>query len=388
MQFDKQEYLSQLETLVNIDSGFGSVDGCAQIFDFFTQKLESIGFSTKRISGRGKYADCLIASNAETDHYDLLLVGHADTAFGKGTAVTSPFRSDGRYAYGPGIADMKAGTLAIYHILKCAPKELLDALSICVIINGDEEIFAAFSEPILIDYASRSDYVFVEEAAFPDGSHCLQRKGRLRYHIEFEGISVHSGYILETRNASAILEMAHWVQTLDSLSSREKGTSFNVGIVNGGTAVNMVPAKAEMHFEFRMWDIAEQKRIEDTINHMTRHPHFDGVTIRIVDYISKPPMRPSRSTLEFIAKATDVFEKHGYYFMTRPRGGMSDANHLFQYTPVCLDGLGPRGELNTGDTDYESIILDSVPECVETNLMLMRLIVDIKSKKRHSPRIF
>ena len=60
---------------------------------------------------------------------------------------------------------------------------------------------------------------------------------------------------------------------------------------------------------------------------------------------------------------------------------MSDANHFFQFTQVCLDGLGPRGELNTGDTDYESIILGSVPECVETNLTLMQLIKDIKEGK-------
>ena len=381
MQFDKQEYLTQLESLVNIDSGFGTVEGCSRILDFFTEKLQSIGFNTRRISGGGKYADCLIASNTDGNHYDLLFVGHVDTAFEDGAALLSPFRSDGYYAYGPGIADMKAGTLAIYHILKNAPKELLDALSICVIINGDEEIFAAFSEPILIEHASRSDYVFVEEAAFPDGSHCLQRKGRLRYHIEFEGISVHSGYIFETRNASAILEMAYWIQKLESLSSREKGTSFNAGIVNGGNAINMVPQKAALHFEFRMWDITEQKRIEDTITHMIRHPHYDGITARIVDSLSKPPMHPSRRTLEFIAKATEVFEAHGNYFMTRPRGGMSDANHFFQFTQVCLDGLGPRGELNTGDTDYESIILGSVPECVETNLTLMQLIKDIKEGK-------
>ena len=36
MQFDKQEYLTQLESLVNIDSGFGTVEGCSRILNFFT----------------------------------------------------------------------------------------------------------------------------------------------------------------------------------------------------------------------------------------------------------------------------------------------------------------------------------------------------------------
>lgn len=381
MEFNSQEYFSQLEMLVNIDSGFGCSDGISHIADFFEQRFQEIGFHVQRHAGPDNTASCIIASNTTQEHYDVLFVGHMDTAFEKGEVTRSPYRTDSVNAYGPGIADMKAGTLAIYHILKCAPKELLDALSVCVIINGDEETFACFSEPLLIEYASRSDRVFVLESAFPDGSHCLQRKGRLRYELEFNGIPVHSGYIFETRNASAILEMSHWIQVLNSLVSREKGISFNVGLVSGGTAVSMVPAKATMAFEFRMWDVAEQTRLENTIAHMIRHPFIDGVTVKVLDSLSKPPMHPSRSTLKYVAQVTQFMEHMGYDFMVRPRGGMSDANHMFQYTPVCIDGLGPRGELNTGHDGYESIIMDSVPECIEINLALLQDIARRKGKK-------
>lgn len=371
MNFNKEEYFAQLEMLVNIDSGSDSIEGTTRLIDFFENALRGQRFLTERISGLGKSPDLLIAKNKPVDRFDVMLVGHVDTAFGKGVSRRSPYRTDGVNAYGPGIADMKAGTLAILHILKCMPREILDALSLCVVINADEEIFLPYSESTLIDYALRSDKVFVYESAFPDGSHCIQRKGRLRYHVEFTGIPIHAGYIYEAKNASAILEMSQWIQELNALSNRERGISFNAGLVSGGTSVNMVPAHAELHFEFRMWGSMEQKLLEEKIQYMLNHPFNEGVSVRILNYLSKPPMTPSKMTVSYLQHVRRLMDdKLDLDFNVRPRGGMSDANHIYQYVPVCLDGLGPRGELNTSDSDYESMDMTSVEECIRISTVL------------------
>jgi glutamate carboxypeptidase len=39
----------------------------------------------------------------------VVLMGHCDTVFPQGTAAQRPFRIEGDMAYGPGVADMKAG---------------------------------------------------------------------------------------------------------------------------------------------------------------------------------------------------------------------------------------------------------------------------------------
>lgn len=381
MRYNKEEYFAQLEMLVNIDSGFDSIVGTTRIIDFFENGLKGLKFNIKRVSGHGLHPDYLIATNKLVDRFDVMLVGHVDTAFEKGIPHRSPYRTDGINAYGPGIADMKAGTLAIYHMLKCAPPDLLDRLSLCVFINGDEEIFLPFSETSMISYARKSEKVFVYESAFPDGSHCLQRKGRLRYHLEFLGIPVHSGYVFETRNASAILEMSQWIQALNSMASRERGISFNAGVACGGTAVNMVPSRAELQFEFRMWDAFEQKSLEEHITYMMNHPFIEGASVRILDYLSKPPMTPSKRTLEYVEHVKRLFEdKMDCDFTVRPRGGMSDANHIFKFAPICIDGLGPRGELNTSDSDYESVNMESVEECINKSLLLLEDIVNSNRK--------
>ena len=100
-------------------------------------------------------------------------------------------------------------------------------------MNPDEEISSSFSTPILIEQASKADHAFVMESALLTGEACMERKGMVQYTLEFQGIAAHAGYVYETRNASAILEMAHWIPALSALGDREKRTSANVGMVSG-----------------------------------------------------------------------------------------------------------------------------------------------------------
>ena len=52
----------------------------------------------------------------------VMLMGHMDTVFPKGTAAARPFRIEDGKAYGPGVMDMKAGiAISLYTV-----KALLD----------------------------------------------------------------------------------------------------------------------------------------------------------------------------------------------------------------------------------------------------------------------
>ena len=81
MKFNKEEYFAQLEMLVNIDSGADSIEGTTRLIDFFENALRGQKFLTERISGLGNAPDLLIARNKPVDHFDVMLVGHVDTAF-------------------------------------------------------------------------------------------------------------------------------------------------------------------------------------------------------------------------------------------------------------------------------------------------------------------
>jgi len=381
MSYQPEDYISQLKTLVNIDSGDDSPEGLVRMLDFYETGLNRLHFKVDRISVDNGGPDYLVATNKKSCHYDILYIAHVDTAFEKGTCKKSPFHMEGSIAYGPGIADMKAGALALLHFLQELPAELLDSLSVCVLIHADEENYWKYTGALLPTYGARSDHVFVFEAAFPDGSHCIDRKGRLLYDIEFTGITAHSGYIYETRNASAILELSHWIEELNRLASREDGITFNAGIVSGGSAINLVPAKARLCFEFRMWEASELDVLEAQIQYLLQHPKIDGVAISVKEGIRKYPMHASRATLAFIDRIREQLEEQDSEldFNVRPRGGMSNANILAPHTPVCIDGLGPRGELDTGDDNLEAIDTASVAECLEINRILFEEVV----RKKH-----
>lgn len=59
------------------------------------------------------------------------------------------------------------------------------------------------------------------------------RKGGANYLLKCYGISAHSGVEPE-KGASAILELARWINELYRLTDYEKGTTLNVGRFDGG----------------------------------------------------------------------------------------------------------------------------------------------------------
>ena len=356
------EYMQELEALVNIDSGSNDPEGVNRVADFFEKRFKAAGFNIERFSGAGMgIGDCLVITNKpDAVRYDVLFVGHMDTVFSKGTAAARPFSSDGVNAYGPGVADMKNGILMIYHLLK--ELEVLDHLSICAILNPDEEIGSVFSTSIIVERAKRSDYAFVMESASASGAHCIQRKGKVTFLLNFTGIAAHSGYIFDTPGASAITELSHYVLALNELADRQKGTSVNVGIVQGGTAVNVVPAHASLNVEFRMWNESEKQRIKQTLSELISHPFNPDVRVEMVDLSRRQaPMEPSPATLAYVEKVKQIAEGIGLTFEVKPRGGLSDANDISEHTAVCIDALGPRGDLDHGLDEY--MILSSADEC-------------------------
>ena len=59
----------------------------------------------------------------DEEEIDILMVGHMDTVFPKGTVAERPFTMDEKKAYGPGVDDMKSGLLNMYYVVKELVKE-------------------------------------------------------------------------------------------------------------------------------------------------------------------------------------------------------------------------------------------------------------------------
>lgn len=352
MDFSISEYLSELETLVNIDSGFGNPDGATAVGDYFAKRFASLGWLIERHDLRPDAGVCTVIKNRERAHYDLMLVGHVDTVFPAGEAAKRPFRMDDRRAYGCGVFDMKQGCLAIYHVLSRLPKAVTDALDILVIYNPDEEIGSVYSAPILDSYAKMCDYAFILEAATADGARAIERKGLTNCHVTLRGRSGHAGYIFENDALSAVNETAYWIHALNQLHDRGTGTSVNVGVVRAGKASNIVPDEAHMEFEARYERMDEGERVRATIEQLVRHAEANGLGVAVEKLRATPPLTPDARTLAYAERMRRISEGLNIPFLHRKRGGISDANHIALNGPVCVDGLAPSGGFAHSQKEY------------------------------------
>lgn len=374
---NRKEYLEQLETLVNIESGSYNVKGLHEVADELSRWFEKIGWCVKRHDIGDKTGPVLEICNREADYYDVMFVGHMDTVFPDGTVKERPFSMDETKAYGPGVSDMKQGDVAIYQVVTHLSETALDKLNICVIYNPDEEIGSIYSKELLDKIGEKAKFVYVMEANSEETGACFARKGRIQIDLEFYGKSAHSGFMFQQEHASTIVEMGHYILKLSELASEEHDTTVNIGVVSGGIATNVVPEFAKMSFEARFKKESERLRLEKAINSLIEGESFaKGVTVKIVhnDLINSWEKTPE--SLAHIEHLKAISSSLCIPFKEEDRGGLSDANHLSVSGSICSDGMGPQGDLCHSPNEYT--IIDSIQPCVQ---LLCAVLEDLAKNK-------
>ena len=378
MFVNREEYLEQLKTLVNIESGSYNAAGINRVADQLEAWYRDLGWHIQRHHLDDRTGDLLEISNRPADHYDVMFVGHMDTVFPRGTLAHWPFSTDGVNAYGPGVGDMKNGDVAMYQVAAHLSMRALEKLNICMAYNPDEEIGSIYSKEKLDEIGRKSDYVYVMESASGNGGrHCFARKGMMRYVIRFHGQAAHAGFMFERENASAVLEMGHYIVKLMGLASREEDTTVNVGVAKGGTATNVVADSAEIWVEMRFKKESERERLTKEIDQLLNgEPFVPGVRVEVASHTSMTAWTKTPEALAHIAHMEEIAKKLGLEFEQKDRGGLSDANHLSTTGAICSDGMGPHGALDHSEKEYS--IIDTIQPCVQ---LLCAVLEDLSQSK-------
>ena len=381
---DLNLYLKQLETLVNIDSGSHNAAGVNKVADVIEGWYRDLGWHVINHDVGPEAGRLMEISNRPADHYDVMFVGHMDTVFPDGTAEKRPFSMDEENVYGPGVGDMKNGDTAMYHVALNADPKVLENLNICMLYNPDEEIGSRYSREKMDEIGRKADIIVVMESAGNKGTrHCFARKGSMGYELEFHGQAAHAGFMFSVENASAILEMGHYIVELMALASREEDTTVNVGLASGGTAGNVVPDFAKLSVEMRFKKESERQRIEQAVQKMVEgEPFVKGVQTVVVKHRSGPPMMKSEKTAAFVERLHRLADDLGIHFEEKDRGGGSDGNHLSHCgtDPIVLDGMGPHGALDHSEKEYG--YYPSAVDCVRLLCAMLEMISNDKQQKK------
>lgn len=371
IKYDLSEYLKKLEYLVNFDSGSRIPEGTAKVADYFEEKFKGIGWNVERHHISDEVGPCLEITNGAKDHYDILLIGHMDTVFPRGTAEKRPMRIDGNKLHGQGANDMKASLLSAYYSLADLQQQgKLAGSSICLLMNSDEELSSIYSRPLIEKIAQKSGYAIILEPARKGGEMVKQRRGVARYKLHGTGIAAHAG-VNPQDGSSAINELAHWILALHGKSNLAKGTSVNVGIVSGGTGPNTVAPHSYAEVDVRFTDMKEIEGIEALMKELTANPKTPGgAKIATTGGVTRPPMNPSEKTLALCDDITRLAGKIGVSFKWIATGGGSDASFTAAYGVPTVDGFGPVG--GDAHTEGEYLLVDTI----EPRLKLLTVTID------------
>ncbi|HXF55005.1 MAG TPA: M20 family metallopeptidase [Hyphomicrobiaceae bacterium] len=355
---DREAILEQIRCITAIESPTSHPVGVNRVLDVIASWFDGTGARPERAKIDDRFGDVLrVRSDPASDVPGILVLSHVDTVHPVGTlGSTLPFRIEGDKAFGPGIYDMKGGlVLAIAAFQRLAKAGSRGALPITFMFTPDEEVGSIASRPHIEAEARRSRYVLVTEPKH-GGTVVTSRKGTGRFLIEAYGRPSHSG-AAHAEGRSAIRAMAKVILQVEGFTDYERGITTNVGLVSGGTGVNVVPEYCRINADMRVCD--ESAARETEARFLALKSPDPGVELKVSGGVTRPPFERGAHVDLLFDKAAAVARELGVRLETGPRnGGGSDGNFTAAMGLPTLDGLGVDGD--GAHTHEEHMLISSI----------------------------
>jgi len=353
----QQALLSDLETIVNMDSGTYHKAGVDQVAQYMKGRLEASEFAVT-VQPQQEYGANLVATRRGQGNARILLIGHMDTVFPEGEPQRRPFTIKDGHALGPGVLDMKSGLLlGIYalDLLRAVGEE--NYATITFLCNSDEEIGSPGSRPLVRELASQADVALVLEPGRELNEVVTARKGVGNYRLDVRGVSAHAG-VEPQKGRSAILELAHQIIALQALNGTIPGVTVNVGVVGGGERPNVVPDHAHALIDIRAADRPGIAAVEEAFQRIARQVTVPDTESTITGQLAHLPFEATPGNMALFNLAKEEAARQNISLRGISTGGGSDGNTTATMIPT-LDALGVSGGLAHNPGEF--IIVDSIP---------------------------
>ena len=373
-----QAMVDLLRQTVDIDSGSYNKPGIDAVGAAIEAYLATQDIPTERVK-QSKHGDCIRAmvgaepastspTNAPTN---IVLMGHRDTVFPDGETQRRPFTIKDGIAYGPGVADMKAGlvmnafVLAAFRKFGGAPSPLVG------LFTGDEEIGSPEGRPVIEAEARRARVVFNSEPGRVSGNVVTGRKGGVFSAFRITGKAAHSGGNF-SEGISAIEELARKIQAIHALTDLARGITLNVGLVSGGQSVNTVAPWAEGQIDLRYIHAPDRDEVMAKIQDIMARSFVPGTKAELTirgEFLPLNQTPTAKKLFElYVAAAADTgFKTDGEF-----TGGCADSGFTAAMGAPTICAVGPVG--GKAHSPDEFLHLDSlVPRAQAVARAILRL---------------
>jgi glutamate carboxypeptidase len=157
---------------------------------------------------------------------------------------------------------------------------------------------------------------------------------------------------------------------LQCLEDPATGTTINVGVIQGGTTPNVVPARASAEIDVRVTSLAEESRIVSAFRSLSSD--MAGTQLSMTGSFNRPPMERTPASMALFQQAQQIGRSLGLELSEGSSGGGSDGNFTAALGVPTLDGLGARG--GGAHADDEHVIVASLPERAGLLFDLLRVL--------------
>ena len=305
----------------------------------FAERLKLAGIENVWIDSIGNVIGFLKGS---VGNKNIAIDAHIDTVFPEGTDVKVRVKNDTLFA--PGIGDDTRGLAMILTLAETIKKNNIEPINNIIFIGtvGEEGL----GDLRGVRYLFKNKTPKIDSWIAIDGGSIgrvnNQALGSYRYEVIFDGPGGHSWGAFGLVNPHHALGsgIKNFINKADAYTSSGPKTSYNVGVINGGTSVNSIPFKSSMLIDIRS---IEPNRLKD----------MEEILYNSMQEALKEQNEMKRSGPDL----TLTINKIG----NRPSGIVEESVPLIQKTIAATQYMGVEPRLTIGSTDSNIPISLGVP---------------------------
>ena len=295
----------------------------------FSERLKLAGIEKVWIDSIGNVIGFLEGS---IGNKNIAIDAHLDTVFPEGTDVQVRIKNDTLFA--PGIGDDTRGLAMILTIAETIIKSDIKPVDNILFIGtvGEEGL----GDLRGVRYLFKNNEPKIDSWIAIDGGSIgrvnNQALGSSRYEVVFDGPGGHSWGAFGLVNPHHALGagIKNFVEKADIYTDNGPKTSYNVGIISGGTSINSIPFKSSMQIDIRSIDPNRLNDMEEILfNSMNKALDEQNAIKR-----SGPDLK---LTINKIGN--------------RPSGKVDESVPLIQKTIAATQYMGVEPRLTIGSTD-------------------------------------
>jgi len=268
------------------------------------------------------------------------LSAHIDTVFPAATPLN--IRQQGSRLYGPGVADNGAGIAAMLAVASVlSSSRISHALPFLFIGNVGEEgegdlrgMRHVFATPRWRDAIA---YNVVVDGAGAD-TVVAEALGSRRFEVIIRGPGGHSWSDFGTPNPIIALSRTIEIFSRTQVPASPK-TTFNVGVIRGGTSVNSIPESASMRVDIRSTSMAEIDRLEQALRLALEHAVAAENQATAQQGVRKPLLQSQTAQSEVVEIGN------------RPAGELAPDARLLKVIRAVDAQLGNAAQVQRASTD-------------------------------------